>query len=450
MREKLIVAKFGGTSVANFDSMNSSADIIFNNNNIRLVVLSASANVTNLLVSLSNVQDKLKRNILIKKIKYIQYDIINKLAQPSNIRKLIDIIINKIFNLSKLNTIINSNKLKDKIISYGELMSTLLFVQILCEREITAIWFDVRKVMYTNNNFGCAKPNIRLILNYTKLYLNPIIMKNIIVTQGFIGRNNDGHTTTLGRGGSDYTATLLGEALKADRIDIWTDVSGIYTTDPRIVSNAKKINTITFAEAAEMANFGAKILHPATLIPAMRSNIPVFVGSSKKPLDTGTLIYNKITNLPLFRALALRHKQTLLTLYNCKLLHKTSFLLKLFNIFIEHNISIDLVTISEMSISITFNTMMDNLVNKKIIQNVLLNQLASYCTIKIEENLSLIAIIGNKLSTACGLGQEIFSVLKLFNIRMICHGASNYNLCLLVSDMDAENVVRILHKHLFD
>ncbi len=153
-----------------------------------------------------------------------------------------------------------------------------------------------------------------------------------MITRGLYRQRSQGRTTTLGRGGSDYTAALLGEALHATRVDIWTDVPGIYTTDPRVVSAAKRIDVIAFEEAAEMATFGAKVLHPATLLPAVRSDIPVFVGSSKDPKAGGTLVCKKTENPPLFRALALRRKQTLVTLHSHNMLHSRGFLAEVFGI----------------------------------------------------------------------------------------------------------------------
>ncbi len=204
-------------------------------------------------------------------------------------------------------------------------MSTLLFVEILRERGIASQWFDVRKIMRTNDRFGRAEPDIAALAELTQLQLTPRLAEGLVVTQGFIGSEAKGRTTTLGRGGSDYTAALLGEALNASRVDIWTDVPGIYTTDPRVAPAAKRIDVIAFAEAAEMATFGAKVLHPATLLPAVRSDIPVFVGSSKEPTAGGTLVCNKTENPPLFRALALRRRQTLLTLHSLNMLHSRGF-----------------------------------------------------------------------------------------------------------------------------
>ncbi|AKC32369.1 lysine-sensitive aspartokinase 3 [Candidatus Pantoea carbekii] len=448
MSQTLIISKFGGTSVADFYSMNHSADIVLSNNNTRLVVLSASAGITNLLVSLSEGQEQRHRSYLLNEISRIQYAIIDFLSSKI-VRNEINVMLENIAMLSDAAALATSQALTDELVSYGELMSTLLFVEVLREREVNVQWFDIRKVMYTNERFGSAEPDVvRIKENATRLLL-PYIEQVLIVTQGFIGTESKGRTTTLGRGGSDYTAALLGEALKATRIDIWTDVAGIYTTDPRIVPEAKRIQEISFEEAAEMATFGAKVLHPATLLPALRSDIPVFVGSSKDPVSGGTRICNKTKNPPLFRAVALRRHQTLVTLHSLNMLHTRGFLAQVFEILARHNISVDLITTSEVSIALTLDTTGSTFTGISLLNEELLSELSSMCHVAVEEHIALVAIIGNKLSKACGVGKEIFEALEPFNLRMICYGASNYNLCFLVSTHDAEAVVRALHKNLF-
>ncbi len=246
-----------------------------------------------------------------------------------------------ITTLSEAAALATSAALTDELVSHGELMSTLLFVEILRDRKVQAEWFDVRKVMRTDDHFGRAVPDSAALTELAQTLLKPRLQQALVITQGFIGCEPKGRTTTLGRGGSDFTAALLGEALNVSRVDIWTDVPGIYTTDPRVVPAAKRIDKIAFEEAAEMATFGAKVLHPATLLPAVRSNIPVFVGSSKDPAAGGTLVCNTTENPPLFRALALRRKQTLLTLHSLNMLHARGFLAEVFNILARHNISVD-------------------------------------------------------------------------------------------------------------
>ncbi|THB85595.1 lysine-sensitive aspartokinase 3 [Pantoea allii] len=450
MSQTLIVAKFGGTSVADFEAMNRSADVVLQDASTRLVVLSASAGITNLLVALAEGQQAPQRAVLLDDIRRIQYAIVDRLQRPEVIRDEIDRMIDNISMLSEAASLATSNALTDELVSHGELMSSLLFVEILRERQINAEWFDVRKVMRTDDHFGRAVPDVQVLAEQATAQLQPRIEQALVITQGFIGSEIEGRTTTLGRGGSDYTAALLGEALNAARVDIWTDVPGIYTTDPRVVPTAKRIDEITFEEAAEMATFGAKVLHPATLLPAVRRGIPVFVGSSKDPAAGGTRVCNETRNPPLFRALALRRKQTLLTLHSLNMLHTFGFLAELFNILARHNVSVDLITTSEVSVALTLDTTGSTSTSASLLTQALLTELSSLCRVEVEEDLALVAIIGNQLSKACGVGKEVFGVLDPFNLRMICYGASSYNLCFLVPGNDAESVVRTLHRNLFE
>ncbi|QBR50060.1 lysine-sensitive aspartokinase 3 [Erwinia sp. QL-Z3] len=450
MSQSLIVAKFGGTSVADFTAMNRSADVVLADPNTRLVVLSASAGVTNLLVSLAEGQEQEQRAYQLDEIRRIQYAIVDQLSQPEVIRDEVDRVLENITMLSEAASLATSTALTDELVSHGELLSSLLFVEVLRQRNVASQWFDVRKVMRTDDRFGRAEPDVAQLAELTQTQLAPKLAEALIVTQGFIGSEAKGRTTTLGRGGSDYTAALLGEALHASRIDIWTDVPGIYTTDPRVVPTAKRIDEITFEEAAEMATFGAKVLHPATLLPAVRSDIPVFVGSSKDPAAGGTRVCNETQNPPLFRALALRRKQTLLTLHSLNMLHSRGFLVEVFTILARHNISVDLITTSEVSIALTLDTTGSTSTGDSLLTQALLTELSSLCRVEVEEDLALVAIIGNKLSQACGVGKEVFGVLEPFNLRLICYGASSYNLCFLVPGSDAEQVVQTLHHNLFE
>lgn len=445
-----VVTKFGGTSVADYDAMNRSADVVLADPNTRLVVLSASAGVTNLLVSLSEGLEATERFVKLDALRKIQFDILERLQNPNVIREEVERLLENITTLAEAASLATSSALTDELVSHGELMSTLLFVEIMRERNIQAQWFDVRKVMRTSDRFGRAEPDVEVLAELTNQQLAPRLDEGIVITQGFIGSEAKGRTTTLGRGGSDYTAALLGEALHATSVDIWTDVPGIYTTDPRVVSAAKRIDVIAFEEAAEMATFGAKVLHPATLLPAVRSDIPVFVGSSKDPKAGGTLVCKKTENPPLFRALALRRKQTLVTLHSHNMLHSRGFLAEVFGILARHNISVDLITTSEVSIALTLDTTGSTSTGDTLLTQSLLIELSELCRVEVEEDLALVAIIGNKLSRACGVGKEVFGVLDPFNIRMICYGASSYNLCFLVPADQAEQVVQKLHQNLFE
>lgn len=445
-----VVAKFGGTSVADFDAMNRSADVVLADPDTRLVVLSASAGVTNLLVALAEGLEASERQAKLAALHKIQFDILGRLRNPSVISEEIERLLENIITLAEAASLATSTALTDELVSHGELMSTLLFVEVLRERNVQSQWFDVRKVLRTSDRFGRAEPDVTAIAELTTQQLAPRLAEGIVITQGFIGSETKGRTTTLGRGGSDYTAALLGEALQASRVDIWTDVPGIYTTDPRVVPAAKRIDVIAFEEAAEMATFGAKVLHPATLMPAVRSNIPVFVGSSKDPKAGGTIVCNTTENPPLFRAIALRRKQTLLTLHSLSMLHSRGFLAEVFSILARHSISVDLVTTSEVNIALTLDTTGSTSTGDTLLTQSLLMELSELCRVEVEEDLALVAIIGNELSRASGVGKEVFGVLDPFNIRMICYGASSYNLCFLVPGHEAEQVVQKLHHNLFE
>lgn len=446
-----VIAKFGGSSVADASAMQNCATIILNNPNVRVVVLSASSGVTNLLVELANGCELNKRNELLEQLKAIQYAILDNIENNSEVKQKIASILLNIEILSQAASLAKSDALTDQLVCHGEIMSTLLFTELLKAQSDAKIqWFDIRNVMLTDDRFGKAEPCLEQLRMRCAEQLQPLINQRcLIVTQGFIGKEAQERTTTLGRGGSDYTAALLAEALDAAQVDIWTDIPGIYTTDPRIVPDARRINAISFNEASEMATFGAKILHPATLLPAVRSEIPVFVGSSREPDAGGTLVCNKTANPPLFRALALRRRQTLLTLHSLDMLHARGFLARVFTILAKYNISVDLITTSEVNVAVTLDTTGSSTSGGSLLTRPLLDELSEVCRVEVEEGLALIAIIGNQLSQSKGVSNQVFGVLDDFNVRMICYGASSYNLCLLTPEHEAEAMIRTLHENLF-
>ncbi|MDX6042258.1 lysine-sensitive aspartokinase 3 [Scandinavium lactucae] len=447
---QFVVAKFGGTSVADFDSMNRSASIVLADDHVRLVVLSASAGVTNLLVELSEGLESRDRMDKIDTLRAIQHNIISRLKSPSIIGKEIDQLLENITRLSEKVWEAPSAALSDELVSHGELMSSLLFAEVLREREAQAEWFDARKVIRTNSLYGCAEPNISQVEKQAEAHLRPRIEQAIVITQGFIGSDDAGHTTTLGRGGSDYTASLLGEALHAARVDIWTDVAGIYTTDPRIVAQAQRIDHISFSEASDMAAFGAKVLHPATLLPAMRKNIPVFVGSSKNTAAGGTLVRRETENPPLYRAIAVRRKQTLLRLHSLNAQPAYAFFAETFAILAEHQVDVDLVTTSEKGIALALNATSSTSGEDNTLTTALLTALSAHCRVEIETGLALVTLIGNQLHRNAGVCRDTFVELDAHCVRMICHGASNDNLCFLLPDDAANDAVAALHRRLFE
>lgn len=444
----LSIAKFGGTSVADFDAMSRCADIILANNAIRVVVVSASSGVTNLLVDITKTTSVTERYDAYAGIEAITLAVLNRLSQPGQVAEAIELLLGELKALIENGGAVYSSAHKDLIQSFGERLSSALFSQVLRERGAAAQCFDIRRVMRTDSRFGRAEPQVKQIAQLAEVHLQPLIAEQRIVTQGFIGQDEFEQTTTLGRGGSDYSAALLAEALQADTVQIWTDVVGIFTTDPRLTDQARCIGEISFDEAAEMATFGAKVLHPATLIPAMRRNIGVFVGSSREPEAGGTWIAKEVKQRPPYRAIALRKSQTLITVKSPDMLHAAGFLARVFDILSRHQISVDLVTTSEISVALTLDEGGMTSAFSHAVEPALL-ELRAFCEVVVEQGLSLVAVIGNHLHSSKGITGELFKTLERINMRLICHGASKHNLCFLVQDADAPGVVKQLHSSLF-
>ncbi|HCM1203900.1 TPA: lysine-sensitive aspartokinase 3 [Vibrio parahaemolyticus] len=444
------VAKFGGTSVANFEAMSRCATIIENNPNTRLVVSSACSGVTNILVELANgVQDQEHRAELLKNLAEIHDSILAQLEDATEASSEVYGILDTVTSLAEAASIQANTKLTDHLVACGELMSTHILAQLMRELGINAVRFDIREVLRTDDNFGRAEPNVEAIAQLAQEKLIPLCLDSVVITQGFIGSDEEGNTTTLGRGGSDYSAALIAEGVKASGLEIWTDVPGIYTTDPRIAPKASPIPEISFSEASEMANFGAKILHPSTLAPALRHDIPVFVGSSKEPEKGGTWIRHQVESSPLFRALALRCNQTMVTLRSANMFHAYGFLAKVFEILAKHKISVDLITTSEISVSLTLDQT-DTSGGAPQLPQAAREELEELCKVEVEHDLCLVALIGNKMSERKGYAKQVFGTLEDLNLRMICYGASPHNLCFLVNESVAKQAIQKLHTELFE
>ncbi len=450
--QPLSVAKFGGTSVADFPAMQACANILQADPNTRVVVLSASAGVTNLLVALAQGCEEAQRRRLLAKVVQIQENILSELSNAKNIREEVQALLEKITQLSARAFLAPSPMLTDELISQGEMISSLIFVHLLQEMGLPARWVDVRDVIATDSQFGQAIPQDEMTKKNSEQIILPLIEQgNLVITQGFIGRDPKGFTTTLGRGGSDYSAALLAEVLGAKDVLIWTDVAGIYTTDPRTVPLAQRIESISFAEAAEMATFGAKVLHPATLRPAVRSNIPVYVGSSKAPKAGGTWVTKNCAQNPAFRAIALRRDQTLLTLSNIYHLSEKDFLAKTLALFAQNKIPVETMNSSALSLALTLDSVATNSSQEKALLSAeLLSELSQFAGIKVNTGLALIALVGNNLHACPALAKQIFAILTHFNIRMMSDKASANNVCLLAHSEQATDIVRALHKNLFE
>ena len=447
---KLIVSKFGGTSMGDAACMLRSAEVSFKQGS-GLIAVSATSGTTNELIALGKTAESKpwpEAEAIFQKIQDKHVKISEDLKVSAHAMERLKVLFEEMNSLAKGIHLLRdcSVKAMDTLMSLGERMSSVLFVEAMAQiltkhnSKKTAELFDVRTVLRTDDSFGRAKPLTAEVANLCSKNLGFLRdEKKVVVTQGYIGMTEEGMTTTLGRGGSDYSAAILAEGVSADVLEIWTDVAGIATTDPRLCPKAKPIKEISFKEASELATFGAKVLHPATLLPAIRKNIPVFVGSSFDAEARGTWVRKDVEDHPLIRAMALRKKQVLVTLSTPEMLYAHGFLFQIFKVFNDHKVSIDAITTSEISVSVTLDD--STLVNKRLITD-----LSQFADVQVEENLALISLIGNNINHTAGLAKHIFEAISDINVRMICLGASKHNFCFLVSDEQGPEAIRRLHE----
>ncbi|MFS4459043.1 lysine-sensitive aspartokinase 3 [Bdellovibrio sp. HCB2-146] len=447
--KQVIVSKFGGTSMGDAQCMLRSAEVAFKQDSC-VVVVSATSGTTNDLIALGKTAEKQswkEAEILLTKIRDRHLKIAEDLklnpTSSAELRNLFD----EMESLAKGINLLKdcSVKAMDTLQSLGERMSSVLCTEAMNtvlrnnKSSKQAVLFDVRDVLRTDDAFSKARPITAEVERLCTEKLSFVKQgKHVAVTQGFIGKTADGMTTTLGRGGSDYSAAILAEGIHADILEIWTDVAGIATTDPRICPKAKPIAEISFTETSELATFGAKVLHPATLLPAMRKNIPVFVGSSFDAEARGTWVRREVKDHPLIRAMAMRKKQILVTISTPEMLHAHGFLFQIFKVFNDHKVSIDAITTSEISVSVTLDD--STLMNTKLIED-----LSKFADVQVEENLCLISLIGNNINHTAGLAKQIFDKIGNINVRMICLGASKHNFCFLVNEDQAVETIQRLH-----
>lgn len=447
---KRIVSKFGGSSMADADAMRRSASIVARQQS-SVVVVSATYGTTDMIIEAADTVEKSGKSAvehLVQQIKDKHDAIADEFGVSETTREYLIEVYEEMESL--LDDLAaykeHSLKLRDALYGVGERLSSMLFVESLMEAGVPAEYFDAATVMRTNDRFSRALPNFEVVQQLSNEHLLPLITADngpTVVTQGFIGSTASGVRTTLGRGGSDYSAAIFAWALKADVLEIWTDVGGVATTDPRITPNALPIRELSFQEAAELATFGAKILHPSTLIPAIWKETPVFVGSSIRPEEGGTWIYRQVGEAPLVRALTIRRKQCLLTITTPEMLHTYGFLYRVFKIFNDHRVSVDSITTSEISVAMTVDDV--TLQDRELIRD--LEELGQ---LHIEKSYELVSLIGNNINHTAGLAQKVFSNLSDINVRMIGQGASKHNFCFLVDEGNGEEAVRRLHAELIE
>ncbi len=332
----------------------------------------------------------------------------------------------------------------DAIASVGERLSSFILAEALEQRGIPVELVDARSFIITSDQFTAATPLIEHIEVKIKEILPPIVQSGKIpVTQGFIGSTLKGVTSTLGRGGSDYTASIIGSTLGAQEIQIWTDVDGVLTADPRIVPQAQTLDIISFREASELAYFGAKVLHPSTILPAVEKTIPVIVLNSKKPDRSGTrIIANPPQSALSVKSIASKKGITVINIQSSRMLMAYGFLEMIFSIFNKYKTPVDLVSTSEVAVSLTID-------NPTHLEQIVI-ELETAADVSVLTDKAIICAIGESLRSTGGIANRIFRALGDINVLMISQGASEINMSLVIEEADIDEAVRRLHGEFFE
>ncbi|MBX3296824.1 MAG: lysine-sensitive aspartokinase 3 [Acidobacteria bacterium] len=334
--------------------------------------------------------------------------------------------------------------LKDAIVSYGEQLSSRLLAEVLRSRGVRSRHFDSRRLIVTDDEFGSATPIMDETAELVRLEIVPATAAGEVpVMGGFIAGNRAGETTTLGRGGSDFSAAIVAAAIDAGELQIWTDVTGVMTCDPRICSDARTIPVLSYEEAAELAYFGAKVLHPKTIKPAVDHGIPVRVCNTFEPDAVGTMVVAESGEAPnKIKSIASKKGITILRITSARMLGSYGFMSAVFQVFDRYRTVIDVISTSEVSIALTLDSTASL---EKIVE-----ELSRLGDVEVEPNYAVICVVGEGLRASTGLASKIFSTISDVNIALVSHGASAVNLTFVVKEDVAANVIEKLHTRFFD
>ncbi len=448
----MIVMKFGGTSVQDTTAIDRTAKIVRGKlDQTPVVVVSAMSKVTDQLLAASSAAGKGDRNTALEitaQLRKRHFDTATQLIGESG-AKLVHERLGEEFAMLEdlLRGIAAVGELtprsNDNVVSFGERMSSYMVTKAFEVREIPAVHVDSRQCIVTDDNYMKAAPLFAETDQNLQKYVAPLVAKKQVpVMGGFIAATRQGITTTLGRGGSDFTGAIVGAGLNAEAIEIWTDVDGMMTTDPRICSEAKRIKTISFEEAAELAYFGAKVLHPATLLPAIEKNIPVLVLNSHNPTNPGTkIIASAPRSKSLFKAIAAKKKITIIDVVATRMLLAHGFLRAVFEVFEKHRCPVDMVSTSEVSISLTVDAI-DTI-------PAIVADLSKLADVKYESNNAIICLVGESIRSTPGIAARVFTSIRDINVRMISQGASEINISFVISEDQVTECIQRLHKDFF-
>jgi aspartate kinase len=433
------VLKFGGTSVGSAERIKEVARLIRGEKSI--VVLSAMSGTTNSLVDISEYLYKKNpdgANEIINKLAMTYAGHVQNLYASDEYRHKAVEVVNSHFDYIRTFTKDLFTLFEERVVlAQGELISTAMMHLYLLEQGVKAVMLPALDYMRTDKN---GEPDPVYIREKLAALIDEHSDADLYITQGYICRNAYGEIDNLQRGGSDYTASLIGAAIHAEEIQIWTDIDGMHNNDPRFVKNTKPVRHLHFEEAAELAYFGAKILHPTCILPAKLNNIPVRLLNTMQPEAQGTLISN-MTEKGKIKAVAAKDNITAIKIKSGRMLLATGFLRKVFEIFENHQTPIDMVTTSEVGVSCTID-------NRRRLDDIV-DDLKKYGTVTVDNDMVIICVVGDMEWENLGFEAHIVSALKDIPVRMISFGGSNYNLSFLVKAADKQRTLQALSKYLF-
>ena len=447
----MIVMKFGGTSVESAAAIERVAGIVkARADRHPVVVVSAMGKTTNKLLAIASAAIRGTRDEYIRQIHDMR-DMhsrearqVTPLAQRAELDRMLDDHFQELMELVKGLAVLGelTPRSIDAISSYGERLSSYIVTLAFRHYGMQAEHLDSRQFVITDNRHTQAAPNFPKTYARLAEAVPKIARDSVVVMGGFIGSTPEGVTTTLGRGGSDFTASIVGAGIDADEIQIWTDVDGMLTADPTILTGSHRVKTISFAEAAELAYFGAKVLHPATVVPAIEKNIPVMILNSRRPEVAGTrIIADSVPCGNVVKSIANKRQITLVNVHSTRMLMAHGFLHRIFEVFDRNETPVDMVSTSEVSVSLTIDSTRN--------LNSIVADLREFAEVNVEQGQAIVCLVGDNIRYTPGVARRVFNALDGINIRMISQGASLLNISFVVAESDLRRTVEALHDEFF-
>jgi aspartate kinase len=437
----MIVMKFGGTSVESAEAIQRVTGIVKSRLDRRpIVVVSAMGKTTNRLLKIADLAVGGQRDEALRELIWLR----DFHLRESGMERTVDEHFQELMELVKGLAVLGelTPRSIDAISSFGERLSSLIVANYFQHHGLNAVHVDSRKVIVTDHRHTQAVPLFEQ--TYTKIAaaIPPLAKQQVVVMGGFIASTENGIATTLGRGGSDFTASIVGAGVDAEEIQIWTDVDGMLTADPNIIPDARRVKVISFTEAAELAYFGAKVLHPATVMPAIDRNIPVFILNSRRPEVEGTRIQSTpILSKNIIKSIACKGHVLVLKIQSTRMFMAHGFMRRIFEVFDRNQTSVDMVATSEVSVSMTLDQP-DRV-------EAIVAELREFAEVWVEENQGMICIVGENIGEMPGVASRVFSALGGINVRMVSQGASALNLGFVVAGADLTAAVQALHTEFF-